>query len=135
MQVVTKPQHLVSDQDNRVASCGTCVRCGTLRDRDVGFWLILRRKGRHCAVFTRDFNQAPIRASTHAVGVAVDFVDANVARDSVLGMVLFGAQLLCTQDDCLYRTCTIGPFESGIEGATAKTQTVLRSLLSNFGHN
>ena len=36
-------------------------------------------------------NQAPIRASTRGVGVVVNFVDANVARDSVLGVVLFRA--------------------------------------------
>jgi hypothetical protein len=67
--------------------------------------------------------------------VVVVFIDANVARDSVLGVVLLGAQLPCTRDDCLYRTCTIGPFESGIVGATAESLTVLRSSLRNFGHD
>ncbi len=135
MQAGSKPQHLVSDQDNRVASCGICVRCGAFRNRDVGFWLILRRKGRYCAIFTSEFNQAPIRASTRCISVVVNFVDANVARGSGLGVILFGARSSCAQYDCLYRTCTIGLSESGIVSATAETPTILRSLLRNFGHN
>ncbi len=43
-------------------------------------------------MFASEFNQAPIRASTCSVGVVVDFVDANVARGSFFGVVLFGAQ-------------------------------------------
>jgi hypothetical protein len=60
--------------------------------------LILRRIGRYCAVFARKFNQAPIWArSTRGVSMMVNkFVDANVARDSFLGMVMFGARMLCT---------------------------------------
>ena len=67
--------------------------------------------------------------------MVVDFVDANVARGSVLGVILFGAQSSCARDDCFYRTCTIGRFELGIVGATAETPTVLRSSLRNFGHD
>ena len=73
-----------------------CIRCGTFRDRDVGFLLILRRKGRYCTVFAREFNQAPILASTRGVGMVVDYVDANVARDSFVGVILFGARAPCT---------------------------------------
>jgi hypothetical protein len=43
--------------------------------------LILCRKRRYLAVFTREFNLAPIRASTCGVGIVFDLVDANVARD------------------------------------------------------
>ena len=97
--------------------------------------MILRRKGRYCAIFTSEFNQAPIRASTRCISVIIDLVDANVARGSDFGMILLGAQLSCARDDCLYRTCTIGLSESGIVNATAETPTVLRSSLRDFGHD
>jgi hypothetical protein len=77
VKVVAKPQHLIGNQDDRVASGGARIRFGTFCDRDVGFRLILRRKGRYCVVFFREFNQALIRASTRGVDMVVDFVGTN----------------------------------------------------------
>ncbi len=131
-QCKSLPNHTsFSNQDNQIASAGVaCIHCSTFCNQDVvGFWLILCRKGRYCTVFAREFNQGPIQASTRGVGMVVDFVDANVARGSFLGVILFGARALCTRNDCLYRTCATGPHKSGIIGATAETATVLGSLL------
>ena len=124
------------DQDNRVASGGACIRCGTFCYQEIGFRWILCRKGRYCAEFAREFNKAPIRASTCGVGMVVDFVGTtNVARDTFLGMVIFGSRTPCTQNDCVDRTCATCPHESGSVDATAVTTTVLRSSLRNFGHD
>jgi hypothetical protein len=62
--------------------------------------------------------------------MVVDFVDDNVARDSFLVVILFGARVPCTQNDCLYCTCATGLHKSGIVvGATTETATVLGSSL------
>ena len=99
------------------------------------FRLILRIKGRYCAIFTNEFNQAPVRASTRCISVVFDFVDANVARGSILGVILFGAQSSCARDDCFYRTCTIGLSETGIVNAKDESPTVLRPSLRDFGRD
>jgi hypothetical protein len=105
--------------------CGLCT-----------LWHISRLGGRDTpqrreilVVYARKFNQATIRPRTRGVGMVVNFVDANVARDSFLGAILIGARAPCTQNDCMYCTCATGLHESGIKGATAETATVLVSSL------
>ncbi len=85
-------------------------------------------------LFLKSHQKPPCDVGTCGVGMVVNFVGINVARDTFLGMVLFGARTPCTQNDCVHRTCATCPLESGIVGATAETATVLRASLRNFGH-
>ena len=71
--------------------------------------MILGRKGRYCAVFTREFNQAPIRASTRGVGIVFDLVDANVARDKKNLERIIQVNLLWERLQDLTRYPTLAP--------------------------
>ncbi len=66
-----------------------------------GFGRYSAEKGDTVQYFAREFNQGPIQASLHGVGMVVNFVDANVARDGFCGVILFGARAPCTRNDCL----------------------------------
>jgi hypothetical protein len=61
--------------------------------------------------------------------MVVDFVDANVARDSFLRLIFFGTKAPCARHDRMHPTRATGLHESGIVGATAKTATVSKLQL------
>jgi hypothetical protein len=79
MQLITKPQYLVSNEDNRVSAVGAGIDCGTLGDHDIRFWLIFCGKRRDVAIFTRQFNPFQIRAGTNCVGMVVNFIHGNIS--------------------------------------------------------
>ena len=107
MQLITKPQYLVSNEDNWVSVVGKGIACGTLGNRDIKFWLIICGKRRDVAIFTRQFKQCPIWASTNCVGMVVNFIHGNLSWASFLRMAMSGACASCTGDHCIYSVCAL----------------------------
>ena len=87
VQCITKSQYLVSNKDNGSTTEGTSIYRCTLRNRNVGFWLIICRERGDSTILAREFEEAPIRAGTECVGMVIDFIHANITGVSCLWML------------------------------------------------
>jgi hypothetical protein len=128
VKFVAEPQNLVSNKDDRVTIGRARVCCGTLRNWNVRFRLIVGGEWRDITVLTGELKESPIRPGTDRVGVVIDFVGTAVSGIRVRDLGTSCARATRTRNDGICRPSTAGAFVSVVAiGTATETTTVLRT--------
>jgi hypothetical protein len=128
---------LVIDEDNRVATGGTCVRCCTFRNWYVNFGLVVCGEWGDITVFAGELKEPSIWSGTDCVRVVINFVGTAVSgRVRLKNLRTSCASATCTRCYGMRRLCTAGLLVSVVAiGTAAEATTVLRATLRYPGND